>query len=110
MAIAAVSIMVFPQIKSVLYSIPALTIVICLIGIGLFESTAIQFGMDQMLEASSDKLSTFIHWYYWSSKLGTLIIGYMAYAVLSYFQHCRIIFKEINGFLIKTANSDNGTI
>ena len=104
MAIAAVSIMMFPQIRSVLYSIPALTIIICLIGIGLFESTAIQFGMDQMLEASSDKLSTFIHWYYWSSKLGTLIIGYMAYAVMSYFQHCHIIFEEMSRFLIKTAN------
>ena len=64
MAIAAVSIMMFPQIRLVLYSIPALTIVICLTGIGMFESTASQFGMDQMLEASSDKLSTFIHWYY----------------------------------------------
>ena len=34
MAIAAVSIMMFPQIRLVLYSIPALTIVICLTGIG----------------------------------------------------------------------------
>ena len=74
----------FPQIRSVLYSIPALTIIICLIAIGLFESTAIQFGMDQMLEASSDKLSTFIHWYYWSSKLGkTGHRVYISYAVVT---------------------------
>ena len=29
----------------------------------MFESNAIQFGMDQMLEASSEQLSSFIHWY-----------------------------------------------
>ena len=32
-----------------------------LIGLGMFESTAIQFGMDQMLEAPSEQFSTFIH-------------------------------------------------
>ena len=43
--------------------------------LGLFEFTAIQFGMDQMLESSSDQLSTFIHWYYWSLNVGQLVIG-----------------------------------
>ena len=90
MAIAAVSIMMFPQLRLVLYSIPSLTIIICFVGIGLFESTAIQFGMDQMLEASSNKLSTFIHWYYWSSKLGNLVIIYIGYAVMLYFKNCII--------------------
>ena len=42
--------------------------------------------MDQMLEVSSDKLSTFIHWYYWSSSLGNLIILCISYAVMGYFQ------------------------
>ena len=96
MAIAAVSIMMFPQIRSVLYSILVLIIIICFTGIGLFESTAVQFGMDQMLEASSDKLSTFIHWYYWSSKLGNLVIIYIGYAVVLYFQNCIIAINEID--------------
>ena len=47
---------------------PAL--IVGLLALGLFEANAIQFGMDQMLEASSDQLSTFIHWYYWSNNLG----------------------------------------
>ena len=105
MAIAAVSIMMFPQLRSVLYSIPALTIIICFIGIGLFESTAIQFGMDQMLEASSDKLSTFIHWYYWSSKLGNLVIIYIGYAVILYFQNnCLIAINKIDLSTIQIEN------
>ena len=43
---------------------------------GLFEANAIQFGMDQILEASSDQLSSFIQWYYWSFSLGRLAIYY----------------------------------
>ena len=38
----------------VLLIFTGLSISVGLIGIGLFESTAIQFGMDQMLEANSD--------------------------------------------------------
>ena len=104
LAIAAVSIMMFPKIRLVLYSIPALYIFICFTGIGLFESTAIQFGMDQMLEASSDKLSTFIHWYYWSSKLGILVIIYIGYAVMLYFQNCIIAINEIDLSTIQIEN------
>ena len=44
--------------------------------------------MDQMLEASSDKLSTFIHWYYWSSNLGKLVIMYISFGVLMYYHQC----------------------
>ena len=78
----------FPEHRHSLYYIAGLLIVIELIALGLFESTAIQFGMDQMLEASSDKLSTFIHWYYWSSSLGSLVIMYIGYSVLMYYYQC----------------------
>ena len=66
------------------------SIIICLIGLGLFESTAIQFGMDQMLEASSEQLSTFIHWYYWSCYLGQLMIFYLMLGILAYFSDCSL--------------------
>ena len=79
-----------PEHRHSLYFIFGLAIVVGLIAIGLFESTAIQFGMDQMLEASSDQLSTFIHWYYWSSNLGNLAIMYISYAVLIYYQQCSL--------------------
>ena len=55
-------------------------------GFGLYEANAIQFGMDQMLEASSRKLSSFIHWYYWSLHLGPLVIFYILLALLVYMQ------------------------
>ena len=45
-----------------------------LAGLGMYEANAIQFGMDQMLEASSEQLSSFIHWYFWCVHTGPLIV------------------------------------
>ena len=47
-----------------------------LAGLGMYEANAIQFGMDQMLEASSEQLSSFIHWYFWCVHPGPLIVFY----------------------------------
>ena len=70
-----------------------LSIIISVLGIGLFESTAIQFGMDQMPEATSRQLSTFIHWYYWSCNVGQLIVLYIMVGILTYFSHCTLLLK-----------------
>ena len=45
--------------------------------IGIFEANAIQFGLDQLLEASSTQLSAFIHWYFWSVHLGQEVFFYI---------------------------------
>lgn len=37
-----------------------------------FRTNIIQFGMDQMVAASGTQLSAFIHWYYWSTYVGTV--------------------------------------
>ena len=42
--------------------------------IGIFEVNTVQFGMDQMIEASFAQLSSFIHWYFWSMHLGQQIV------------------------------------
>ena len=70
-----------------------------MITVGLFESTAIQFGMDQMLEASSDQLSTFIHWYYWSSNIGPVVIHFMSAGVLlTDMQHSDELYKTLHPY------------
>ena len=43
-------------------------------GIGSFDANAIQFGMDQLLDASSTQLSEFIHWYFWVMHLGQEVV------------------------------------
>ena len=55
-----------------------LTLLLAIVGKGMFESTVIQFGTDQMIEASSNQLSTFIHWYYWSLYIGNVCIDIIA--------------------------------
>ena len=49
--------------------------ILLVVGIGLFEANAIQFGLDQLLEAPTSKLIAFIHWYYWALSVGQLIIS-----------------------------------
>ena len=65
----AIVIILKPAIKPVGIFI-TIIIIVGITGFGMYESNAIQFGMDQMLEASSEKLSSFIHWYYWTLHLG----------------------------------------
>ena len=46
-------------------------------GVGLFEANALQFGLDQLLEAPTPKLIAFIHWYYWTHKVVQLVVMYL---------------------------------
>ena len=45
-------------------------------GVGLFEANALQFGLDQLLEAPTPKLIAFIHWYYWTHNAVQLVVMY----------------------------------
>ena len=48
-----------------------------IIGLGLFEANAIQFGLDQLLEASTSKLIAFIQWYYLAQRFARLVLFYV---------------------------------
>ena len=67
---------------------------LAIVGKGMFESTVIQFGTDQMIEASSNQLSTFIYWYYWSLYIGNVCIDIIAAGILDYLSHCHISITE----------------
>ena len=70
-----------------------LLIALAIVGKGMFESTVIQFGTDQMIEASSNQLSIFIHWYYWSLYIGNVCIDIIAAGILVYLSYCHISIK-----------------
>ena len=58
--------------------LPVLPLIILITtGVGLFEANAIQFGLDQLLEAPTPKLIAFIHWYYWTHNVVQLIAMYL---------------------------------
>ena len=72
LAIIVILILVTPGVLAVLLSQ------------GLFEANAIQFGMEQLLESSSDQLSSFIHWYYWSSYGGHFILFLLPSGIITF--------------------------
>ena len=54
-----------------------LPIILITTGVGLFEANALQFGLDQLLEAPTPKLIAFIHWYYWTRNAVQLVVTYL---------------------------------
>ena len=56
----------------------------------MFQATAIQFGMDQMVEASSDQISAFVHWYYWSMSFVIKTQTLVALGVFFIIGNCNI--------------------
>ena len=73
-------------------------------GLGMFESNAIQFGMDQMLEASSEQLSSFIHWYFWCAHIGPLVLFYIAMGTFMYFENCRFQMDHVHKLFYTIVN------
>ena len=69
-----------------------------IVGLGIFEANAIQFGMDQLLEESSEKISTFIHWYYWSIGVGIslMTLPITAFLSIGIYTNCSIIDIHVN--------------
>ena len=80
-----------------IYAAPFGVVVIItgLIGYSMFEANAIQFGMDQMLEASSNQLSSFIHWYFWCANVGPLFVYYVVVSLGYVFSDCKIKMKQL---------------
>ena len=54
------------------------------IGIGGFLSTIIQFGIDQLYDASTDEISAFIMWYIWTSGCPPFIMNLTSYIQQNY--------------------------
>ena len=69
-----------------------------IVGLGIFEANAIQFGMDQLLEEPSEKISTFIHWYYWSIGMGVSLMTLPIITLLSVgiFTKCSVVDIHVN--------------
>ena len=60
------------------------------VSVCMFEANAIQFGMDQMFEASSKQLSSFIRWYFWCAHIGATLMIYLVIGVCLYGFNCKV--------------------
>ena len=68
---------------------------VVIFSLGMFEAVGIQFGMDQMVEASSDQISAFTHWYYWTMNIGIGIQAMIALGGLYLFESCTLPAKTV---------------
>ena len=52
----------------------AISYLMFVVGHASYQANFIQFGLDQLLEASSTSLALFIHWIIWAENMGTFVI------------------------------------
>jgi len=50
-----------------------ITVVLLSLGFAGFQSNAVQFGLDQLSDAPSEKLSLFLHWFVWTQSVGEIV-------------------------------------
>lgn len=55
------------------YTVQAATFVTFCFGMGSFEANIIPFGADQLQGVSSEELSAYFYWYYWTRQLGNAL-------------------------------------
>ena len=69
----------------------------------MFQANAIQFGLDQLLEAATPKLISFIQWYYWAQNVGSLVFFYV---VIRSFSILDVTDEKINATITHFLNGN----
>ena len=73
LSIAGVILLTSKNLESKYYFIFCASAILLLLGFSGFQSNAVQFGLDQLLEAPSKHLSLFLWWYVWTGNIGEMI-------------------------------------
>ena len=47
------------------------------VGFGVYQANVIQFGLDQLQDASTDEIMSFISWYLWTTISGGIVVEYL---------------------------------
>ena len=92
--------------KMLSFLVIVLAVVFGVGGLGVYEANAVQFALQQLQEAPSDKLSSFIHWYYWNIQLGSLSLYYISIPVILYYRNCKINFNSLIIHVEETSQFD----
>ena len=94
---------VFQSSYAYVYVVVIVLFLAYIVGLGLFQANAIQFGLDQLLEAPTPKLIAFIHWYYWAQNVGSLAFFYI---MGSSFLILDVTDEKTNGTITHFLNGD----
>ena len=85
----------YPSTHASLAVFTLIAVLFGMLGLGLFEANAIQFALNQMVEASSEQLSSFVYWYIWCANVAPLFMYYFSLGIV-YSLNCVIEVKEID--------------
>ena len=72
----------------------ALALLVFVIGFSGFQANIVQFGLDQLLDASSEELSLFLHWLVWTECVGELAVRLLVTST-----PYSLYLKKIEGFI-----------
>ena len=97
---------IFQLSHAYFYVIAVILVLAYIVGLELFQANAIQFGLDQLLEAPTPKLISYIDWYYWAQNVGSLVFFYV---VASSFYIVDVTDEKMNGTISRflDGNIDN---
>ena len=96
LALSEIKISLVDPIPSYIWPLTAIVISFVILSLGMFDAVGIQFGMDQMVEASSDQISAFTHWYYWSMNIGMGVQALLLLCGLLILRSCVLQVKSID--------------
>ena len=66
-----------------------------LAGIGIFQASALQFGTDQLKDASSDQLSLFVHCYVWAQEISGDSYDFVKVAIDSILSNHALLIEQL---------------
>ena len=75
--------------------LPAVCLVVNSIGGGVFQISLLVFGGDQLCDAPSDVVSSYIYWVYWTKNLGGFL-GWLLYTGVAIMQPLDTDIKQLN--------------
>ena len=96
LALSVVNSQLVDPIPSYVWPLVAIVIIFIILSLGMFDAVGIQFGMDHMVDASSDQISAFTHWYYWSMNIGIGIQALLLMCGLHIAGSCVLHIKSIH--------------
>ena len=82
----------YKEHKEVFYLFVGIVVIFILLGFTGFQANAVQFGLDQLLDSSSEELSMFLHWYVWTNTFGETIMEILVLAAPCSSKKARTIF------------------
>ena len=74
------------------------------IGFGLFQANIVQFGLDQLYDASSNEIMAFVVWYSWTSVCSVFIMGARALYAINEYKLFTSLLVSINLTLAVSSN------